>query len=331
MRQVTLEELLELFVNTLVDTRAGLRILLDHLDHPLDFGLQRLTADVAGIKTKRARPHVVDQPPGRMIQPVEKIRFGQSHAQHRHLQPGKPDPDPGRNPVFLQNRLEHEGDELNDGLFVVVLRQILEFCRLLLQLTSQSLQQHRTKLRRTSPSQGVIRHGALRQRCHQTLRRNLPKDCCEILGRQHTGHHATDAVQQPHVTRTGPGWRDSSSRRRRPARIVVCGRARMETRRRPPLGGTARQRAPAWSCPLLILTRHVVVLWIIGRRGGLLPGFGARFERDHRQHTLRHQLGIAVGIDLSPLRVDMVLHHLVDQSPRLQRHAASHPLLHQGL
>ena len=238
MRQVTLEEFLELFVNTLVDTPSGLRILLDHLDHPLDFGLQRFTADVAGIKTQRARPHVVDQLTGRMIQPVEKIRFCQGHAQHRHLQPGKPDPDPGRNPVFLQNRLEHEGDQLNDGLFVVVLRQILEFCRLLLQLTSQSLHQHRTKYRRTSPGagQGVTQHGALRQRCHQSLRRGMLEGCCEILNRQHAGHHATHAVQHPHLTRIGPGWHNSSARLHRPACIVVCGRASMETRRRPALG-----------------------------------------------------------------------------------------------
>jgi hypothetical protein len=49
----------------------------------------------------------------RMVAGGEEIGFADRHPQHRHLQAGEPDAHAGRQPVFLQQALEHHGHDLD--------------------------------------------------------------------------------------------------------------------------------------------------------------------------------------------------------------------------
>ena len=73
--------------------------------------------DGVAILTSEMDHLLVDKLARRMLQRAEKLRLGNSHAQHRHLQPREPDPDGWRNPVFGQNALKHQCDDFNRRFF----------------------------------------------------------------------------------------------------------------------------------------------------------------------------------------------------------------------
>jgi len=130
--QVGREEFLELVEHQLEDTPAGLGVLLDHLHHALDLGLQGGRTDV-GLKAHHARPHAVDQATGRVLQGTEKLGLCQCHAQHRNLQPGKPHPHARRDAFLGQNALKHEGHHLDGGFLRGGAGGLFEFGRALAQ------------------------------------------------------------------------------------------------------------------------------------------------------------------------------------------------------
>ena len=110
------QELLEFLQNQLKHPSAGFGVLFNDLNDPADLALHRTGLDAAGIKTQDTGAHAVDQLPRRMLQGAEKFRLIQRQAQHRHLQTGKPDAHTGRNPFLRQDRLEHQGHDLDGGL-----------------------------------------------------------------------------------------------------------------------------------------------------------------------------------------------------------------------
>ena len=62
-----------------------------------------------------------------MVGLVEELRLRQRHTQHRHLQSRKPDAHRGRYAIFIQNALEHQGNDLDDRLFAGGRSLFLEF------------------------------------------------------------------------------------------------------------------------------------------------------------------------------------------------------------
>ena len=62
-----------------------------------------------------------------MIQCAEKIGVRQRHPKDRHLQTRKPDSDTRRDSVLLKNGLKHQGDDFNNGFFVLGFRLAHEF------------------------------------------------------------------------------------------------------------------------------------------------------------------------------------------------------------
>ncbi len=144
LRQVFFEEQLELFVHPLVNACAGFRVLFNHLHDAFDFHLKRRAAQATGIKTQHARPHVVDQLPRRVIKLGKKFGGFQRHAQHRHLQAGKPDPNAARYPVFFKDGLKHQGHQLDHRLFTFRARFAFKLCRLLPHLAGNALDHHRS-------------------------------------------------------------------------------------------------------------------------------------------------------------------------------------------
>ena len=123
------QEFLELVVDQLEHAPAGLRVLLDHLDHALDLDLQRAAADRGGVEAHHAGAHAVDQLARRVLERAEELRLGDRHAQHRHLQPREPDAHGRRNALFGQDALEHQRHDLDDGLLVGRLGLLLELAR----------------------------------------------------------------------------------------------------------------------------------------------------------------------------------------------------------
>ena len=110
------QEFFELVVHQLKNPPPGLRVLLDHLHHAANLRLQGAAIDRRRIKSHDARPHAVNELAGRVGDVAEELGLCQGHAQHRHLQPRKPDAHGRGNTVFGQNALEHQRHHLDDGL-----------------------------------------------------------------------------------------------------------------------------------------------------------------------------------------------------------------------
>ena len=113
------QKLLEFFIDKLVHALAGFRVLLNHLNHALDLAFQRAVLNATRIKPHDAGTHAVNQLARGVVQRAKEIRLFQCHTQHRHLQTCKPDADSGRNAVFLQDRLKHQGHNFNGGFLAL--------------------------------------------------------------------------------------------------------------------------------------------------------------------------------------------------------------------
>ena len=129
------QELLEFFIDDLIDLLAGFRILLNNLHDALDFQFHGVRLDSGRIEPHHTGAHAVDQEASRVGGGPEKIRVFQCHPQHRHLKPGKPDSDTGGDALLGQNGLEHQGHNFNGGLFTLGLCLLLQFDGFFAQVT----------------------------------------------------------------------------------------------------------------------------------------------------------------------------------------------------
>jgi hypothetical protein len=121
--------------------------LLDHLHDALDLALQAFIADLGGLEAQGAGAHAVDQLARRVLDGSEEVGLGQRQAQHRHLQARKPHADAGRDALLGQDGLEHQGHDLDDGLFARPLGLGLQLGGALAQLPRHPTHVGHTRLR----------------------------------------------------------------------------------------------------------------------------------------------------------------------------------------
>ena len=251
--QVFAQELAKLFVDQLEHAPPGLGVLLDHLHDALDLDLEPAALHRRRVKAQHAGAHAVDQLPRRVRDAAEKLRLGHRHAQHRNLQAGKPHAHAGRNALFGQNGLEHQRDDLDDGLLAGRVGLLLQRLGASAHLLGGALhrlrrRQVRAGNRRRARHARALAHlgrGEQRigrsQRRRQSRRRHQPVLAVEIVDpvaeqapqlAQHTlrplahphhrragGHHARFALgarQRRRVHgRHRTGWRQPGTRRTR--------------------------------------------------------------------------------------------------------------------
>ena len=198
--QVLGQEFFKFFVHELKHPLAGFRILLNHLHDAPHLGFQRTTVARSGIEAHHTGPHAVNQAARGVVKVAEKLRLGQSHAQHRHLQTCKPYAHSRGNAILGQDALEHQRHHLNGGFFAGRRGFLFQGVGLLAYLPCHlhhNLRRHHLGSRHHGHAtvQSAGQHVLL----HQRLRQGLRDRGCHGRPRRH-----------PRITPPNQGRRDQS-------------------------------------------------------------------------------------------------------------------------